>query len=285
MGCRFEELSRLLWLNSGETHPKRIHASASRPAKPAPPEKAKPNLPKKHPNISVSIAERFSSDCPGWRLLSTYPDLQVKELKELLSERALPKTGRKDELVALLEEYDDQHPSTERKAGDDRKDALRRQPVPIGAVASEMGPKDEDLETRVVRGGPNGPPVYDEMGFELDYEKCARGSVMPSKKTMLNRMDRAIARHREEGAVKLRIMGMQGENLPLYVEWAWNDRVSRDLGIPYHKVGAEQFEEWERKGFRADPQDFENLGKEEEERLEFLTIGCALRKWPVWIGG
>jgi hypothetical protein len=91
-------------------------------------------------------------------------------------------------------------------------------------------------------------------------------------------MDRAIARHREEGAVKSRIMGMQGGDLPLYVEWAWNDRVSRDLGIPYHKVGAEQFEEWERKGFRADPQDFENLGKEEEERLEFLTIGCALRK-------
>jgi hypothetical protein len=97
-------------------NPKRIHASASRPAKPAPPEKAKPNLPKKHPNISVSIAERFSSDDSlGWRLLSTYPDPRVKELKELLSERALPKTGRKDALVARLEEYDDQHPSTERK--------------------------------------------------------------------------------------------------------------------------------------------------------------------------
>lgn len=232
---------------------------------------------KKHPNVTVSIAETVPLQKSHDEARKDLPRPPGQRAGELLSERGLPKTGRKDVLVERLEEHDKQHPSTEKKIGDDHKEALRRRPVPIGAVASEMGPKEEDTATRLLRAGRNGPPVYDEMGFELDYDKVGGGG-RPSKQAMLNRMDRAVARAERKGAVKARVMGMEEEKVSFDVERAWDDRVSRDLGIPFHKVGAEQFEEWEKKGFKANPRDFENLGKEEEERLDFLQAGCALRK-------
>ncbi|ORY10615.1 hypothetical protein BCR34DRAFT_343874 [Clohesyomyces aquaticus] len=140
-----------------------------------------------HP-IDASIAERFEDRSYMMRIIKTYNDLHIPELKELLAERALRISGKKSDLVSRLVQWDDQHPSGEKKVGDDHKEALARQPVPIGANASEMGPKKEDPVTAIQRRGPEGPPVYDELGFELDYKKCTGGPT--TKDAMVRNMDR-----------------------------------------------------------------------------------------------
>ena len=211
-------------------------------------------------------------------MVYTYVDLNMSQLKELLDERKLPKSGRKDDLVTRLEEWDEKNPSSEKRVGDDEKEAIRRQPVAIGGKASEKGPKD-DPARYLERRGPYGPPVYDEMGFELDYEKCRGGRIMPSKQTILNRQDRMMERLEREDKAKACIMGWKVEQVTGCYHGALEDQISRDLHIPFHKVTVDSFEEWKKKGFNADPKDFdrENLSKEEIERLNHLTGGSALR--------
>ncbi|KAF2643919.1 hypothetical protein P280DRAFT_466637 [Massarina eburnea CBS 473.64] len=232
-----------------------------------------------HP-IDVSIAERFENKSYMMRHIETYSDLQIAELKELLKERKLPVSGKKPDLVSRIEKYDEQHPSGAKKVGDEYKEALARQPVHIGAKPSEMGPKREDSTTTMQRHGPRGPPVYDDLGFELDYEKCTRLAV--SKSAMVNSMERRLAMGERETEIKARIMGVPAfdGNRSVFTEDLWNDRVSRDLNIPYHKVTAATFEEWQRQGFRVEPGelDADKITELEMERLEFLMSGAGLRK-------
>ena len=69
-------------------------------------------------------------------------------------------------------------------------------------------------------------------------------------------------------------MGVPGDNG--IREQAWDDRVARDLGSAYHEVGMEEYEEWQKKGFKAKKGDFD-LSKKEQDRRMDLTSGCALR--------
>lgn len=238
--------------------------------------------PKAHLEIAASTAERFQNRHPAlMRFIKTYEDLQKDEMKELLTERGLKVSGRKDELIERLEGWDEEHP--ERKVGDDHREALARQPVPIGAKAEEMGPKEGSTLERIRKRGPVGPPVYDEMGFEVDYEKCT-GMQPRSGPTG----DDLIEQDRRENELKARVMGMQKEmkegKVGISVKMAWVDRVSHDLNIPYHAVGPEQYEEWERRGFEKtspSPAEWRKIGEREHERLMLLTKGSGLRKGSV----
>lgn len=60
----------------------------------------------------------------------------------------------------------------------------------------------------------------------------------------------------------------------------WDYRVSRDLGIPYHKVELRHFEEWWQAGFRAKGEEFiaENVSKENRDRVTELATGSPFRK-------
>ncbi|KAL9624964.1 MAG: hypothetical protein Q9160_001011 [Pyrenula sp. 1 TL-2023] len=201
----------------------------------------------------------------------------IVELKELLQERALKLSGKKDDLIDRLEDYDEEHPSGKKKVGDDYREALARQPVPIGAKASKMGPKDDCFETMMKRGA-NGPPIYDELGFELDYKRCTGGPS--SKDAMLDASERAIERMQREATIKARATGIKKDDFS-DIEDAWDDRVSRDLGVPFHMVGSNQYKEWKRKGFRADPKEIKEIAEKDSERLDFLKTGCSLRKGSV----
>ena len=79
---------------------------------------------------------------------------------------------------------------------------------------------------------------------------------------------------------KAELMGMNRNEVSAFSMMAWDDRVSRDLGIPYHKVKMEYFEEWYEKGFRAQPGEFnaKNITPEEDKRIIKLAQGSALRK-------
>ena len=62
--------------------------------------------------------------------------------------------------------------------------------------------------------------------------------------------------------------------------FADEDRVSGYLNIPFHEVGVEEFEEWQRRGFIVKPGELEmeNLSKAEWNRLMTLATGSAFHK-------
>lgn len=73
-------------------------------------------------------------------------------------------------------------------------------------------------------------------------------------------------------------MNTDDKDVSALVLMAWIDRVSRDLGIPYHMVEMEDFEEWYAKGFRAEPGEFKNIPQSEQERITALETGCVFRE-------
>jgi hypothetical protein len=135
--------------------------------------------------------------------------------------------------------------------------------------------------------GPNGSPTYDKSGFQLDYDKVKEW-MKPrpyNKKKMMRSMDRALAKAQTEEEKMKAIFFEKGEapeeHAHPLVTSAWKDRVSRDLQVPWHKVGVEEFEMWEKKGFkkaRRGEYRFEDFTQEEKDRLSRLSSGCLLRK-------
>lgn len=61
---------------------------------------------------------------------------------------------------------------------------------------------------------------------------------------------------------------------------AWDERVSRDLGIPFHTVVMEHFEEWQEKGFVPEPGEFQavTMSKEKSDLLVTLATGSGFGK-------
>ena len=125
------------------------------------------------------------------------------------------------------------------------------------------------------RKGLNGSPTYDTLGFELDKEyiiKHTGGRPRSLGKKALDRLDQKS----KDKQRKAEIIGLPGDDNTIH-EQAWDDRVARDLGIAYHEVGMEEYEEWHKKGFKAKKKEFE-LSEKERKRLMDLMSGSALRK-------
>lgn len=82
-----------------------------------------------------------------------------------------------------------------------------------------------------------------------------------------------------ERARKLEIMGTRREHVSALTYMAWEDRVARELGIPYHKVEMKHFEELASRRFIPKEGEFEavNMSEEERERLSRLCTGAAFR--------
>ena len=106
--------------------------------------------------------------------------------------------------------------------------------------------------------------------------KHTGGRPRPLGKRAQERLNQSM----EDDKKKREIMGIEDnkDDEAAKHKEAWDDRVARDLGIHFHEVGMEEYEEWQRRGFKADPQDFRNLSQEEKDRLMGLMSGSALRK-------
>ncbi|KAK7532630.1 hypothetical protein BKA81DRAFT_369240 [Phyllosticta paracitricarpa] len=132
--------------------------------------------------------------------------------------------------------------------------------------------------------GPNGPPTYDSAGYLLDYEKCVDYTrpKLYNKNTMMNRMNRSLERSKQEQE-KMAHLFFEPDAVPKDKQSPqqvdhWRDRVSKDLGVPWHTVGVEKFEEWDRKGFpKARKNEYERFEKEEEDRMMELLSGGTYR--------
>jgi hypothetical protein len=59
----------------------------------------------------------------------------------------------------------------------------------------------------------------------------------------------------------------------------WKDRVSKDLNVPWHRIGVEHCELWGKKGFpKARKGDYETFTEEEDARMLRMLEGASLRK-------
>ena len=133
--------------------------------------------------------------------------------------------------------------------------------------------------------GPKGSPTYDKSGFQLDYEKVAYWMEPKSynKASMMRNMDRSIDKRCADEKRMAEIFFEKGE-APANLKYSnnadyWKDRVSKDLGGPWHKIEVEHFEEWEKRGFRkARRGEYETFSKEERDRMVRMMSGASLRK-------
>ncbi|KAF7505226.1 hypothetical protein GJ744_001155 [Endocarpon pusillum] len=139
-----------------------------------------------------------------------------------------------------------------------------------------------EREEQLLRRGPSGPPIYDIQGFELDYTKVLKSRWRPQQgrrrssaayKKMMEK-EKAEAREIEQ------IIGLPENGLVDTLRSSVQDRVARDLNVPYHKVQIAQYRQWKEAGFKADPEEFKlvNISEEERERLLELSTGSAFRK-------
>lgn len=124
--------------------------------------------------------------------------------------------------------------------------------------------------------GPDGSPTYDKMGYELDYEYVK--SHMDADSLMVDdaRCYR-LGRHVEE---KAKIMSLPKRDPTKCPSNAMDDRVARDLSIPYHEVGLDGYKEWKKKGFSVEPDDLDTSKwpKKERDRISDLQSGWACRQ-------
>ena len=137
-------------------------------------------------------------------------------------------------------------------------------------------PRSPSPKAICLRKGPQGSPTFDKLGYELDY-KAVSGAGRGRRKSRKQRED-DLERDTRERKRKDEIMNISKQTKTTMTNMARDDRVARDLGIAYHEVGMEEYEEWYKKGFRVEPGEFENIPKEEQDRIFDLAVGSAFRK-------
>lgn len=136
---------------------------------------------------------------------------------------------------------------------------------------SESIERDRELLLR----GPTGPPVYDRLGYQLDYKVVACSCRRPRRRDA-PKWTRAVAKSLAETDKKRRFMGARDSGRSPWFG-AWGDRVARDLDIPHHTVHLLAFEEWYRRGLRCQEGEWEKpVSPEERNRLNVLGTGSAL---------
>ena len=126
--------------------------------------------------------------------------------------------------------------------------------------------------------GRDGSPTFDEGGYELDYDKVMTwfepGKVVKidlDKEKQLEEKMRLI--FFEEGGAP------HPDHISPIMVTAWKARVEEDIGVPYHKIGLEEFQEWERRGFaKAKEGQYKEFDEAERNRLLDKSAGSAFRK-------
>lgn len=137
-----------------------------------------------------------------------------------------------------------------------------------------------------VQKGRRGGPTYDGAGYELGYGQVMKwmGPSSRLSKSSLDKMDRELGEKREAARRMAEIFfepsaaphdAVGGQDNTGF----WRDKVSKDLGIPWHQVGVEQFEEWERRGFpKARKGEYQVFDEAQQMRMSKMCDGCVLRK-------
>ncbi|KAL8751589.1 MAG: hypothetical protein Q9184_006023, partial [Pyrenodesmia sp. 2 TL-2023] len=202
-----------------------------------------------------TLRERLEKD--GREII---PAIDVEKMAYVLGKRAQqqgPILGKRDASEGISEE--EQPPPSKKK----------------GKKAMPPPPSEGPVQV-CLRKGPQGSPTYDEAGYELDFDYILK-SVRPPKRLGKRGLEQ-LREQRKEDERKKELMEVTEEQARKLYMGAMDDKVARDLGIAYHEVGIEEYEEWHKRGLRRKEGELENLDDEERKRLEKLATGCALRK-------
>jgi hypothetical protein len=133
-------------------------------------------------------------------------------------------------------------------------------------------------------------PTYDPAGFELDYDKvnAAINGVFDSEEEEEKHeryeemLDNDEREEKEPFKTFLIDPGKpyKGKVNPMEIENYIKDRVSKDLGVPWHQIDSQRIKDWRRKGFERVK--FETWWKtpteEEDKRMLKMMTGSDLRK-------
>ncbi|KAI3392360.1 hypothetical protein diail_5840 [Diaporthe ilicicola] len=135
--------------------------------------------------------------------------------------------------------------------------------------------------------GPHGSPTYDTAGFRLDYNKVADWfKPQPyNKSKMVNGMSRALARGQslDEHILKVFFEDYEAAKEKVYPKRTFTmdlikDTISKDLGIPRHKIDHAEIELWEQKGFKKHKaEDWMTYSNEDKKRVFKMMSGASLR--------
>lgn len=188
------------------------------------------------------------------------PAINVEQVAYVLGKRAQqqgPRLGKRDASEGNSEE--EQSPPPKKK----------------GKKATPPPPNEGPVAV-CLRKGPRGSPTYDEAGYELDFDFILKSSRRPRR--LGKRGMKRLQEKQKEDERKKELMEVTEEQARKFYMGAMDDKVARDLGIAYHEVGIEEYEEWHKRGFRRKEGELENLDDEERKRLDKLVTGCALRK-------
>lgn len=135
--------------------------------------------------------------------------------------------------------------------------------------------------------GPNGPPTYDTAGFRLDYDKVVEWfkPVPYNKQRILKGMENRVAKAKtldehtieaffedfEEAKEKLSGKGTILHSLV-------RDTISKDLGVPLHKIDHADIGRWVQKGFKKHKvEDWMTYSDEDKKRDLKMMSGSRLR--------
>lgn len=135
--------------------------------------------------------------------------------------------------------------------------------------------------------GPNGSPTYDSAGFRLDYNKVADWfkPVSYNKRRMVNGMSRAVARGQSLNEHMLKAFFEDVESpkqqlikMSTVVLGLVKDSISKDLGIPCHKIDHVEIDMWEQKGCKKHKlEDWLTHSDEDQKRYFKMLSGGSLR--------
>lgn len=135
--------------------------------------------------------------------------------------------------------------------------------------------------------GRNGSPTYDSAGFRLDYDKVMNWFEPRAynKKAMVNGMEEAFARAQslEEHMMQAffekdaRTREEKARQSPV-VEGLVMDTISKDLGVPRHKIGHAEIDMWEQRGFQKHKvEDWLTFSNEDQKRHFKMLQGERMR--------
>ncbi|KAK8045412.1 hypothetical protein PG993_005436 [Apiospora rasikravindrae] len=111
---------------------------------------------------------------------------------------------------------------------------------------------------RCHRKGREGSPTYDPAGFQLDYEKVCKWMKPQAynKNRMVKGMEKRVSAAQEFDSRMLDMFFEEGDeamekerNMTFVFTSCVKDKISKDLDIPWHKIGMAELDLWEQKGF------------------------------------
>ncbi|KAK7931557.1 hypothetical protein PG985_002269 [Apiospora marii] len=136
--------------------------------------------------------------------------------------------------------------------------------------------------------GRRGSPTYDTAGFELDYDKVFR-TLAPrayNKRRIVKGMGDYLATAETFDSRMFDIFFEEGDEVmekkkwvaPVFTNYV-KDKISKDLGIPWHKIGVAELELWGQKGFPKEKlADWTVFSAEDKKRMSKMQGGSDFRK-------